>query len=165
MSAWSLGSSAPGTLYSVLAGMIIAATVRRSSRWAFVRAGSIDMTSSVEQIGKAALHLIGDVERYGLNGGGRVHPARGDEHAAVDDEQVLHIVRPAPFVHHRARGIGAHPRGAEQSPAAVQYRAVDADVGGGGGGQHLPGARDAVLQHFRRVLANGVVDLGRRNAV
>ena len=36
MSAWITASSAPGTLYSSLAGTIIAATVRRSSRWARV---------------------------------------------------------------------------------------------------------------------------------
>src|SRR6185295_15606900 len=121
MSAWIASSSAPGTLYSSLAGMIIPATVRRSSRWVWVSI-SANMTSSVKQIGQAALHLVGDVERDGLNGGSRVDAAGGDEHAAVDDEQVFHVMRAAPFVHHRAIGIGAHARGAEQVPAAIGDR-------------------------------------------
>src|SRR5437588_10194433 len=119
MSAWFLRSSAPGTLYSALSGMIIAATARKSSRWAGVRAGSVDIASSVKEIGEAALHLIGDVERDGLNGGGRVHPARSDEHATVDDEEILHVVRAAPFIHDRALGISPHPCGAEQMTAGV----------------------------------------------
>src|SRR5512140_3160733 len=97
MSAWIAASSAPGTLYSSLAGTIMAATVRRSSRWRWVNAGT-DIISSIKEIGEALLHLIGDVERDGLNGGGRVDASRGDEHAAVDDEEILHIVRAAPFV-------------------------------------------------------------------
>src|SRR6476660_5069995 len=113
MSAWIASSSAPGTLYSSLAGMIIPATVRRSSRWVWVSI-SANMTSSVKEIGQAAFHLVGDVERDGLDRGSRVDAAGGDEHAAVDDEQILDVVRPAPFVHHGAVGIGAHPRGAEQ---------------------------------------------------
>src|SRR5438067_3110777 len=147
MSAWIFGSSAPGTLYSSLSGIIIAAIMRRSSRWTWVRTGSINIASSVKEIGEAALHLIGDVERDGLNGGGRVHPARSDENAAVDDEEVLHVVRPAPFIHDRALGISPHPCGAEQMPAAVEDWTVDADVGGAGGGEHLFGARDAMFHH------------------
>src|SRR6476661_5003818 len=104
MSAWIAASSAPGTLYSSLAGMIIAAMVRRSPRWAEVSSFVSDMATSIEQIGEALLHLIGDVERDGLDGGGRVDAARGDEHAAVHDEQVLHVVRAAPFVDDRAFG-------------------------------------------------------------
>src|SRR5882757_6012011 len=99
MSAWIAASSAPGTAYSVLAGMIKAATARKSSRWVRLSVSSSDITSSIEQIGEALLHLIGDVERDGLDGGGRVDAARGDEQAAVDDEQILDIVRAAPFVH------------------------------------------------------------------
>src|ERR1700733_14645654 len=110
-------SSAPGTLYSVLAGIIIAATSRKSSRCFGVSGVSADIAASIEQIGQALLHLIGDVERDGLDGGGRVHAARRDEQAAVDDEQVFDVVRAAPFVDHRARRVGAHPRGAEQMPA------------------------------------------------
>src|SRR4029077_9877406 len=97
MSAWMTRSSAPGTLYSALSGMIIPATVPRSSRWALVSV-SADIASSVKEIGKALLHLVGDVERDRLDGRGRVDAAGGDEHAAVDDEQVLDIMRPAPLV-------------------------------------------------------------------
>src|SRR5579863_6894854 len=100
-----IASSAPGTPYSVLAGIITPAMMRKSSRWAAVRVVSAAMVSSIKQIGEPLLHLIGDVKRDGLDGGSRVHPARGDEHAAVDDEQVLDIMRPAPFVDHRTRGV------------------------------------------------------------
>src|SRR3954451_8411256 len=123
MSAWIAASSAPGTLYSSLGGIIMPATVRKSSCWAEVRA--TDIISSIKKIGQALLHLVGDVERDGLNGRSRVDPARGDEHAAIHDEKILYVVRAAPFIHHRAIGIGAHPRGAEQVPAAVRDRAVD----------------------------------------
>src|ERR1700740_1618765 len=118
MSPWIAASSAPGTLYSSLSGIIMPEITRRSSRWAEVRDFSTIMWSSIEEIGEAALHLIGDVERDGLDGGGRVDAAGGDEHAAIDDEEVLHVMRAAPFVHHGTLGIGAHARGAEQMPAA-----------------------------------------------
>src|SRR5277367_39633 len=134
-------SSAPGTLYSLLAGMIMPAMAWRSSRWAGVRIASRDITASIEQIGQTLLHLVGDIERNGLDRRGRIDAARGDEHAAIDDEQVFHVMRPSPFVDHRTCGVGAHARGAEQMPAAVQNGLVDADVGRAGGGQKLPGAR------------------------
>src|SRR5690242_16922188 len=99
---------------------------RRSSRcaevrpWSAITSLSITfMALSIEQISEALLHLVGDVERDGLDGGGRIDAAGGDEHAAVDDEQVLDVVRPAPFVPHGGFGIAAHPRGAEQMPAAI----------------------------------------------
>jgi hypothetical protein len=50
--------------------------------------------ASIEQMGQALLHLIGDVERQGLDRGCRVHATGSDEQTAIDDEQVLHIVRP-----------------------------------------------------------------------
>src|SRR3978361_1914519 len=105
MSAWIAASSAPGALYAVLAGMIMAETARKSSR---CRGGSAlfgNMTTSIEQIGETLLHLIGDVERDGLDGRSRIDAARSDEQAAVDDEQVFDIVRPTPFVNQRGRGI------------------------------------------------------------
>ena len=83
---------------------------------------------SIEQGRKAPLHGVGDVERQRLDRAGRVHAGRGDEDAAVDDEQVLHVVAAAPFVDHRALGIGAHARGAHQVPAAIGDRRFDADV-------------------------------------
>src|SRR5882757_8364582 len=165
ISAWIAASSAPGTLYSSLAGMIIAATLRRSSRWDAVREVSADMISSIEEIGKALFHLVGDVERDGLDGGGRIDAARGDEHAAIDDEEILDVVRAAPFVDHRSRRIGAHARGAEQMPAAPGDRIVAADVGGAGGFQNLPAARQPMRHHLAAVLADGVVDPRRGNAV
>ena len=55
---------------------------------------------SVEECREALLHAVGDIERQSLDGGGRVHTAGGDPDAAIDDEQVLHVVAAAPFVHH-----------------------------------------------------------------
>src|SRR5882762_4589452 len=130
MSAWIAASSAPGTLYSSFDGIIMPATVRKSSCWAEERA--TDIISSIKKIGEALLHLVGDVERDGLNGGRRVNAARGDEYAAIDDEKVLHVVRAAPFVHHGTIRVGAHAGRAEQMPAAIWDRAVDADVAGAG---------------------------------
>src|SRR5437870_6252952 len=100
----------------------MAAMVRKSSRWTELSAFSSDIISSIEQIGETLLHLVGDVERDGLDGGGRVGAARCDEHAAVDDEEVLHVVGAAPFVHDRTRRVGAHARDAEQMPAAPRDR-------------------------------------------
>src|SRR6201999_1776671 len=83
MSAWMAGSSAPGTSNSALAGMITPAVARRSSRSAGLRDGGVrlaslsDMRASLEQVGQAALHLVGDIERQRLDRGGRVHPAGG----------------------------------------------------------------------------------------
>src|SRR6516162_7817850 len=139
------GSSAPGTLYSALSGIIIAAIARRSSRWAGVRlllcavtlVSTLFIAASIEQIGQALFHLIGHIERNRLDGGGRVDSAGGDEDAAIDDEEVLHVVRTAPFVHHGTLGILAHPRGAEQVPAAIGDRAVEPDVARASRGQDL----------------------------
>jgi hypothetical protein len=55
--------------------MIMAAMVRKSSRWAELRAFSADITSSIEQIGEALLHLVGNVECDGLDGGRRIDAA------------------------------------------------------------------------------------------
>src|SRR6201995_497627 len=154
-------SSAPGTSYSWLAGMIIAAIVLRSSRCLGVGVGSTDMPPSIEQIGEALLHLVGDVERKRLDGGGRIDAARGDEDAAVDDEEVLHVVRAAPFVDDGFRGIGAHPRSAEQMPAAPGDRRVEADGGRARRFQELATAIERMLHHLPAVLADRVVDLRR----
>src|SRR5260370_15360772 len=165
MSAWTAASSAPGTLYCSLAGIIIAAMVRRSSRCAEVRIFSADIASSIEQIGEALLHLIGDVERDSLDGGGRIDAARRHEHAAVNDEEILHVVRPAPFVDDRACRVGAHPRGAEQMPAAIGNRAIDAEIGGTGGFDDLTAPRQPVLKHLRAVGAAGICHPRRQNAL
>jgi len=87
---------------------------------------------SVEQIGEALLDAVSNVERQRLDGRGRVDAAGGHPDAAVDDEKILHVMATAPFIHHRTLGIGAHARGAEQMPAAVQDRALDANITGAG---------------------------------
>src|ERR1700722_16940036 len=74
MSAKMVGSSAPGTSYFVLAGMIMPARQRRSSRSAFVRGWSV-MAGSIEQGCETLLHRVGDVEREGLDRAGGVHAA------------------------------------------------------------------------------------------
>src|SRR5579863_2934044 len=102
MSAKMIGSSAPGTPNSVLAGMIIPAMHWRSRNSAADRLAlvSLCMSLSIEQGGQALLHRVGDIKRQGLDCTGRIHAARGDEDAAIDDEQVLHIVTSAPFIDH-----------------------------------------------------------------
>src|SRR4051812_47484054 len=158
-------SSAPGTLYSSLAGTIIAATMRRSSRWVEVNLKASDMAVSVKEVGKAVLHLVGDVEGDRLGGRGRVDAAPRHEHAAVDDEEILHVVRTAPFVDDRTRRIGSHPRGAEQMPAAPRDRIVDADVSGAGDFKDLTAARQTVVHHLPAVGADRIINLRRGDAV
>src|SRR5712691_5755665 len=57
--------------------------------------------ASIEQRRQPLLHLIRDIERQSLDRGGRVHAARGHPDAAIDDEQVLHVMATAPRIHHR----------------------------------------------------------------
>ena len=72
--------------------------------------------------------------------------------------------RPQPFTTERSGSV-AHARGAEQMPAAVQDRALHADIRRAGGRQDLLRARDAVVHHAQRVLADRVIDLRRGDAV
>src|SRR6202171_1075746 len=105
--------------------MIVPASARRSRTCSALRSGfgmAVILSRrdcSVEQIGEALLDAVGDVERQRLDGRGRVHPARGHPDAAVDDEEILHVMAAAPFIHYRTLGVDAHARGAEQVPAAV----------------------------------------------
>src|SRR3977135_1029048 len=116
-------SSAPGTPQAALGGMITPASACRSRTCSAVRSGFCMAIFSVEQVGEALLDAVGDVERQRLDGRSRIDAAGGHPDAAVDDEEILHVMAAAPFVHHRTLGIGAHPRGAEQMPAAVGDRA------------------------------------------
>src|SRR6202000_2771803 len=86
MSAWISGSSAPGTLNSALAGIMRAHSAASAAFSRSVKVGSPqaggglamvpDMVrSSVKQRGEALLHLIGDVEREGLDGGRGINAA------------------------------------------------------------------------------------------
>src|SRR5471032_964114 len=124
MSAKILSSSAPGTPWVALAGIMVPAKARKSSV-------SLDdsMMGSIEESGsgQALLDGVGDVEGQRVDRRGRVHTARRHPDAAVDHEQVLHVMAAAPFVDHRALGIGTHARGAHQMPAAVQDRCLDAE--------------------------------------
>src|ERR1700729_3015873 len=99
--------------------MIIAASARRSRACSAESFSWVMSITSVEQIGEALLDAVGDIERQRLDGRGRIDAAGGHPDAAIDDEEVLHVVATAPLVDHRALGVGAHPRGAEQVPAAV----------------------------------------------
>src|SRR3954454_5148946 len=74
-------------------------------------------------------------------------------------------MRAAPFVDHGARGIGAHPRGAEQMPAAPGNWIVHADIGGTGSFKNLPAARQSVVHHLPAVLTERVIDLRRWDSV
>jgi len=81
------------------------------------------------------------------------HPARGDEDAAIDDEQVFFTsCVPTPLVDHGALGIAPHPRGAEQVPAAIRKfgEFTQMSVAPAAVRISLP-ARDAVFHHLRAV--------------
>src|SRR5579872_7471527 len=167
MSAKMIGSSAPGTPNSVLSGMIIPAMHWRSRNSAADRLASLSlcMSSSIEQGSQALLHGIGDIKRQSLDGTGRIHAAGGDEDAAIDDEQVLHIMTSAPAVHHRPFRVGPHAGRAEQVPAAIHNRAVHTDIGGARRLKYFLRARSAVVHHAPGVLAYRVVDPGRGDAM
>src|SRR5512142_2233346 len=98
MSTKIVSSSAPGTPYFALAGTIMPARQRRSAISASVRVWSL-ISASIEQGCQALLDAVGDVQRQCLDRGGRVHAARRDEDAAIDDEQVLHVVAASPGIH------------------------------------------------------------------
>src|SRR2546430_12252731 len=74
------------------------------------------MPRSAGQVG-----LGDDAERLSGDGECRVHRSRGGEEAAVDDPEVVHIMRPAPGTEHALGGISPGHHG----PALV---AVHADV-------------------------------------
>jgi len=61
-------------------------------------------------------------------------------------------------------GSVAHARGAEQVPAAIQDRALDANVAGARSGENLLRPCDAMLHHPVAIGADGVADSRRRNA-
>src|SRR5471032_959165 len=130
MSAKILSSSAPGTPWRALAGMMAPAKARRSLVSWSDSMGGTRSTSLIKKGGggQALLDGVGDVERQRLDGRGRIHAARRHPDAAVDHEQSLHVVAAAPFIDHRALGIGAHARRAHQVPAGVQHRRLATDV-------------------------------------
>src|SRR5258705_3102529 len=74
-------------------------------------------------------------------------------------------MRTSRFVDYGARRISAHPRRAEQMPAAPGNRIVHADIGGTSGFKNLPAARQSMVHHLPAVLADGVIDPRRRDSV
>src|SRR3979490_2669435 len=99
--------------------MILPARARRSRTCSAVRSGFCMAIFSVEQVGKALLDAVGNIERQRLDGRGRIDAAGGHPDAAVDDEQVFYVMAAPPFIDPRPLRVGPHPRGAEQVPAAV----------------------------------------------
>lgn len=84
--------------------------------------------------------------------------------AAVDDEQVLHVVAAAPFVHHgpfRISAMRAVPSRCQPLLGTCSRKTVWAPAAC----QDLLGAGVGVLQHLPAVLADRVVDPGRRDTV
>ena len=75
---------------------------------------------SIEQIRQVLLDAVGDVEGQRLDGRCRVHAAGSDPDADIDDEEVLHVVAAATFIHDGSRWVRAHARGAEQMSGIVQ---------------------------------------------
>ena len=85
---------------------------------------------------------------------GRVHAGRGDEDAAVDDEQVRDVVRPAPLVDDGGGRVVAHRGGAQQVPGAVPDHRESVHLNGTGGLVRLDGPRDVEVEHPLAVLAD-----------
>src|SRR6476620_8602936 len=77
--------------------------------------------SSVEQCRQALLDGVGDIERQSLDGSGRVHTARGNPDAAIDDEKVSDVVAAPPLIHHRSLRIQPHACSTQQVAWAVQH--------------------------------------------
>ena len=71
----------------------------------------------------------------------------------------------APFIDHRPFRVLAHPRGAHQVPSAVADGLFESHIIGAGGPQNLGATLHREVQHAPAVLAECVVDPGRRDAV
>ena len=130
-------------------------------RWASVSTGSFDTVApgSVEEVREVLLDRVGDVERARLDRARAIHAARRDEDAAVDDEQVLHVVAAPPAVHDGGRRVVAHARRAHQVPARRPQRPHAHDIRGAGRAHHLFAAFEPVLHQLQAVLAVLVGDL------
>ena len=85
--------------------------------------------------------------------------------AAVDDEQVSHIVGPAPAVHDGGGAVGTHARRAHQVPSRGLELGVDRHVPGPGRFHQLRRPVDAVGHHPQAVFTDGVLDLRCGDAV
>src|SRR6185437_12843677 len=120
------------------------------------------MLASIEQGCQTLLDAVSDVQRQCLDRGGWIHTTGRDEDAAIDDEQVLHVMAASPGIHHRTLGIVAHACRAEQVPAAIEHGALDEDVPCTGSGQDLLAAINREIEHAAGVLADSVVDAWRR---
>ena len=112
---------------------------------------------------------VGDVlrraQRERADGRRRVHAAGGDEQAAVDDEQVRHVVRAAPRVAHAGGRVGAHPRGAEQVAGLVVADPQRVGRARAAGQVRLACALEVPVELPPVVLGDGVGDARRRDAV
>ena len=71
---------------------------------------------------------VGEAQGERRDGVRRVDAAGGDEDAAVDDVEVVDVVRPAPRVDDRGRRVGAHARRAEQVPAGAAHQGQRVDA-------------------------------------
>ena len=98
---------------------------------------SSGITSNVSTDGGLTFDLVGGVECQRLDRVGWVDPGACDESAAVDDEQVPAVMRPAPFVDDRVVRVGAHARRPHHVPAGHAQRRLDGDVAGPGRLEHL----------------------------
>ena len=109
--------------------------------------------------------MFGAPQRQRGDRRGRVHAARRRPDAAVEDEQVGHVVTTAPGIDHRRRRIRAHLRRAEQVPAGFANQRRDHGLVRAGGFQRFLGALQMKLQQPSRVLRHAIDDLRRGDAV
>ena len=85
------------------------------------------------------LDVVAGPQSIGLRGRDRIDRARGDEGAAVDDEQILDAVYLAKAIDHRSPRINAHACRPHQMPARVLDRRKRRNHARTGRLQHLFG--------------------------
>src|SRR6185295_13168932 len=96
----------------------------------------------------------------------RILTRRTDVAAAVDNKQVLYVVRLLKLIEHRSLRVGSHPRGAKlvNRPAFGQYVAADLDDLDARGFEHLLAGVAHVLGHLLFVVAELVMESKNGNA-
>ena len=113
--------------------------------------------TSIEEGSQAVLDAVGDVERERLDRPRRVHTGRSHKDAAVDDEQVFHVMAATPLVHDRTHWIDAHPRSSHQVPSALDDRGLVPHVVRPGSAQDLGGSRNCRIPPRRGSLTASLI--------
>lgn len=109
--------------------------------------------------------MVGAAQRDRLQRGRRIDRGAGHEHAAVDDVEVVDVVRPAAVVDDRTARIVAHAGGAHEMPARGAELRRRLHRMGAGRGQHRLGLPAGMRHHAGRVPGQAIGDFRRGDAV